>query len=181
MDREKIISKKIAAMFKPEQTRFVTEEVNKLLIQQITNELIAHYTYLAMSSWLKSVGLEGFSKWMKAQAKEEAEHAEKIMDFLNETGSVMVLQAISAPKSYYESAMEVAEEALRHEKMVTADWYKIFDTVQGGSDWAVVQLAQWFLDEQIQEEDNAVTLVQRVKLAGEGAGLLVFDCELSKR
>lgn len=166
----------------PDSTTFVEPEVAKLLNQQIGNEMYSAYVYMAMAAFLHSVGLDGFATWMEIQSKEELKHAQKIENFLVEAGSDVILPAIESPRVDYSDHVDVAVQALEHEKKITQDWYEITDLVRQSGNIATLNLCQWFLNEQIDEEDKAVKLVQRAKLSGyDGSGVLLFDQELGKR
>lgn len=165
----------------PAQTEFVNEPVKTLLAAQIGKELKGQYEYLAMGAFFKKVGLDGFANYFMKQAGEEATHAAKIIDYLMEAGVDFAMPAVPAPEAGYTTARQAAERYLSLEKGITADWLAIFQAADKTADYAVIKLAQWFVDEQIQEEDAAVTFYQKVAIAGEGAGLLILDCDHAKR
>jgi ferritin len=165
----------------PVQTDFVEPTLEELLNEQVKNEMYAAYLYTALSAWCDNVGLEGYAHWFEVQSQEELGHAKKVLDFLVETGSPVNLRAVDAPMLDIQTALDAANAALQHEKKVTQDWQRIGDAARELRNMAADQLAKWFINEQIEEEDNAVKLVQRTELAGEGAGLLVLDQELAQR
>lgn len=165
----------------PVQTPFVGQAVQPLLTAQIGNELKGQYEYLAIAAYFKKVGLDGFSNYFMKQAGEEATHAAKIIDYLMESGTDFRMPAVAAPEAVYTTARHVAERYLTLEKGITQNWLDIFRAADKTDDYAVIKLAQWFVDEQIQEEDAAVTFFQKVAIAGEGAGLLILDQEYAKR
>ena len=57
-------------------------KTNELLNQQINFEFYSAYLYLAMSTYFSEINMDGFAKFMKNQAKEELEHAQRIYDYL---------------------------------------------------------------------------------------------------
>jgi ferritin len=134
-----------------------------------------------MEAWLDNEGLTGFSKWMNKQADEETKHGMKIYGYLLSAGTELLLPAIPAPDSKFASAMDVGEKTLHHEITITESWRTISAFAQRDGDAATMALAQWFVTEQMEEEDRAVKLVQRLKLAGDRAGLLILDNELGAR
>ena len=49
-------------------------------------------------------------------------------------------------------------------------------------DYPLQSLMQWYIDEQVEEEDNARTLIDSLKLLGDsGQGLFLLDRELGQR
>ena len=105
----------------------------------------------------------------------------KVYGYLLTAGADIALPPIPAPETTWDSPLSVANATLEHERVVTANWQSIADRAVKDGDHATKQLSQWFVTEQMEEEDVAVKLVQRLKLAGDGPGLLVIDQELGQR
>src|SRR5919202_1081446 len=87
--------------------------------EQIKNEFYSAYQYLSMAAYCESINLPGFAHWMRAQSREETEHAMKFYDFILDRGGRVVLQAIEGPVVEFGSSLEVFEQALEHERKVT--------------------------------------------------------------
>ena len=173
---------KAASYENPPQTDFVNPTMNSLLELQVVNEMRGQHSYMVMSAWFKSIGLDGFSNYFWKQALEEAGHARKIMDFLMATGSDAKIMGVPAPdKQTYATPRDAAGQYLQLEKAISGNWMDIFRLAKDTDDFAVIKLAQEFLEEQIAEEDEAVTFFQKVAIAGDGGALLILDCDLAKR
>lgn len=162
------------------QTKFLSEEVKAMLNDQVGFEMYSAYVYFMLSAWSKSKGLEGFAKWFKGQGDDEIGHAMRIYNYLVDTGSDVQLPAIASPMALgtFGNMREAMRAALDHEMKVTKRWQIIGEASKREANLATQELAQWFAREQIEEEDKAVTLYQRVQLADTGAGLLIIDHEL---
>lgn len=158
------------------------KKLQNALNEQIKNELYSAYLYLSMAAWFELVNLEGFAHWMKVQAKEEDKHAMKIFDFLNDRGVKVVLQAIAQPPVEFSSPKEIFEQALGHEKKVTAMINKLYELSQDLSDHAARVFLHWFITEQVEEEKSPTKILETLKtIKGEGAALIMVDRELAKR
>jgi len=154
----------------------------ELLNQQIKSELYSAYLYLSMASYCDSVNLEGFSKWMKVQAKEEVGHAMKIYEFLNDRNERVILEGIEKPPSDFSSPVDIFSKTLEHEKKVTAMIEKIFEAAKDAGDSASIVFLQWFINEQVEEEKQAGRVLEKLKMIEKSpAGLLFIDNELGKR
>jgi ferritin len=175
------INKIIGRIAGAEQTKFLSEEMVELLAKQVGNEMQAAYIYTAMAVWLDGMGMSGYCAWMQKQAGEEMKHAEKVLHHLMTSGAEFELPAIEPPQATYSSVIEVAEATLEHEKGVTEDWKTIASVSSEDGDYATEMLAEWFVTEQMEEEDTALKVYQRFALAGDGSGLLLIDQELGKR
>lgn len=163
------------------QTRFLSPTMVEALNNQVVYEMYSAYLYFMVAAWSQSKGLTGFYKWFKGQGDDEIGHAMKIFKYLVDTGSDIDLPAIKAPGeqlSFIHTMEDATRAVLDHEMSVTSRWQRIGEMAKAEPNLATQELAQWFMTEQIEEEDVAVTLHQKVQLADSGAGLLIVDHEL---
>ncbi|MFN2251850.1 MAG: ferritin [Anaerolineae bacterium] len=158
------------------------DNVMKLLNEQINAEFYAAYIYLSMAAYFEDKDLAGFAHWMRMQSAEELTHAQKIFDYVIERGGRVVLEQIDAPPSDFDSPLDVFEKALAHEQKVTAMIDHLYAQAEKESDYPTQVMLQWFITEQVEEENTAGTLVAQLKMAGDSpAALLVFDRQLASR
>lgn len=160
----------------------MNEAVLEGIHRQINREFYAAYLYLSMSAYFESRSLEGFASWMRAQAAEEQEHAMRLYEHLLERGAKVELQGIEAPPSDFGSPLEVFEEALEHEKRVSEWIHELYDLTVEHHDHPSQLVLQWFIVEQVEEEDSVGTIVDQLRMAGDDQGtLLMLDRELGER
>ncbi len=160
----------------------MNQRVLDTINDQIKHELYSAYLYLAMSAHFEAAGLPGFAKWTRLQAEEETEHAMKFFDFVNERGGRVVLQAIDQPKVEFGSPLTVFEEILNHEKKVTGLINKLYEVALEEKDYAAQVMLHWFIEEQVEEENNAQGIVDKLSMAGENkAALLHLDHQVGDR
>lgn len=157
-------------------------KMEEAINEQIKNELYSAYLYLSMASYFDSINLEGFSHWMKVQAKEEVSHAMKLYDFVFDRGGKVIFKEIPAPPSDFSSPLDVFEKVLQHEKKVTELIEKLYKLSLELNDTACQIMLQWFINEQVEDEKNALKIVERLKMIKESPqGILIIDRELAKR
>jgi ferritin len=150
--------------------------------EQINKELFSSYLYLSMAAYFEDKNLTGFGNWMRIQADEEREHAMKFYDHILERGGRVSLKAIDAPKTDWNSNLEVAEEVAAHEAKVTASIYALYELALKEKDYPAQVMLQWFISEQVEEEKNAAEIVADLKLIEErGTAVLMLDKQLGKR
>jgi ferritin len=154
--------------------------MEKALNDQIQAEIYSAYLYLSMEAYFQSINLGGFASWMQVQYQEEMAHAMKFYGFINERGGRVILQAIDAPPSDWASPLAVFEATLEHEQKVTARINDLVDVAIAERDHATNIFLQWFVAEQVEEEDSANGVIEQIKLFGE-AGLFMLDRELGQR
>ncbi len=150
--------------------------MNEQLLQefnnQINKEFYSAYLYFAMSTYFSEILLDGFAQYMKKQAGEELEHAQKIHDYLLRTNNKITLLRIETPEIDWVSAVDVFEDALSHEKIVTSSIHHIYKLAKEQNDYEAEIFLQYFITEQIEEEDTFSKLLEKVKVASKS------DCSL---
>lgn len=160
----------------------INKEVYTVLNEQINKELYSAYLYLSMSAYFSDLGLLGFASWMRVQFQEEQAHGMFIYDFLINRGEKVVLTAIDAPKTTWDSPLQVMEEVLKHEEYVTGLINNIVFVAETHKDRATMSYMNWFVDEQVEEESNAHDIISKLKLIGEDkSALYLLDKDLATR
>jgi len=160
----------------------LSKKMEKALNEQINAELYSAYLYLSMASWIEGEGLDGFANWFKVQFQEETAHAMRLYDYVYERGGRVRMGPIEGPKNEWKSAEHAFDETLKHEQKVTGLINGLVKLAREEDDYATENMLQWFVAEQVEEEDTADKLLQRVKLVGDkGHGLYMMDRELAAR
>ncbi len=160
----------------------ISAKIQKALNEQINKELYSAYLYLSMAAYFQDTGLEGFSRWMRLQADEEREHALKIFDYVFDRGGTVKLAAIEAPAARWSSPLAVFKEVFKHETFVTKSINTLVDLAVGERDHATSSFLKWFVDEQVEEEASAGTIVNRLEMAEKAPGaMLMLDRALGAR
>jgi len=135
-----------------------------------------------MSAYCESINLAGFGHWMRVQAQEEVGHAVKFYGFIHDRGGRVVLQAIDQPPVEFQSPLDVFEKTLEHEQKVTAMIHDLYTLAVQEKDYASQIFLQWFVTEQVEEEDNASQIVETLEMIGDSRqALLMLDRELGRR
>ena len=148
----------------------------------INAEMFSSYLYLSMSAYFDSQNLTGMSSWMKVQAQEELTHAMKFFTFLDDRGGRVILSSIETPRSEWGSALEVFQDALEHERMVTGLVGDLAELALAERDHASSTFLQWFITEQVEEESVAQSIVDKLKIIGDNpVAIYMLDGELGQR
>lgn len=160
----------------------MNERIEKAFNEQINEELFSSYVYLAMSAHFEAMNLEGFASWMKHQAQEEVEHAMRLFTHLSRRGGRVVLKAIGEPPLDFGTPLETFQKALAHEEHITGTINTLYELALAEKDYPAQLELQWFIDEQVEEEENTGRVVELLRLAGDNKGaLLMLDRDLGKR
>lgn len=158
------------------------EKMIEELNLQINKELFSSYLYLSMSAYFEEIGLKGFANWMMVQHKEENDHAMKIYNYLISQGARVKLLKIEEPLHSWETPLQAFEAALKHEQFITESINSLVDLAEELRDRATYNFLQWYIDEQVEEEENARDIIDKLKLVGDNkGGLFMLDKELATR
>ena len=154
-------------------------KIQDAINEQINAELYSAYLYLSMSLHFEAEGLSGIANWFKVQFQA---HAEIFMNYVNQRGGRVVLKAIEAVPTSWESPMDAFVATLEHEKKVTSLINALYSLAMKEEDYATRDRLAWFVSEQVEEEDNCRTLIDKLKLIGDnGMGLYMVSQELATR
>ncbi len=160
----------------------VSKKMQDALNGQMNAELYSAYLYLAMAAYYEDTDLPGFANWMRVQAQEEMTHAMKFYDYLVQRGARVVLDTIEKPPFEWESPLNVSEHVLEHEKKVTGLINDLVNLAMEEKDHATNNFLQYFVAEQVEEEESVGSVLQKVRLAANSSsGLLMVDSELAQR
>jgi ferritin len=177
-----IVEGRIVAEDEKEEITLLGTAIEEAMNEQIKNELFSAYQYLSMAAYCESENLPGFAQWMRAQSREEMEHAMKFYDFILERNGRVALRALDGPLVEFGSPLEVFEQALEHERRVTAMINDLYALAVRENDYASQTFLQWFVTEQVEEEKNAGDVVETLKMVGDKSeALFLLDRELGQR
>ena len=150
----------------------ISNSLSKLLIEQVGHELRAHQLYMAISTYFDRQSLARWAKLFRDQSVEEAAHATKIMDFLTDNNVSFDIPALKAASTRFGSAAAAAQTALDSEVAVSRQFQHMSSTAQAEGDHTSYQFLQWFIEEQVEEERKAQSLLDLVN-----SGINLFQAE----
>lgn len=160
----------------------ISQKINEIINEQINKEFYSGYLYLSMSAHLKELGLFGFASWTKIQAKEEVEHGLKLFDYLLERNSFVTLKQIQTPPFEFNGIISIFNEIYEHEKCITKAVMEIARVAEEECDRTTLTFIDWFIEEQIEEEQQVKNIIKRLELFGDNeASLFLMDKELGER
>lgn len=160
----------------------INEKIEKAINKQINAELWSAYLYLSMSSYFESISLKGFANWMWVQAREEVTHAMRFYKYVVERGGRVSLMEINKVPITWKSPLHAFEETYTHEQKVTSLINDLVKIAEKENDFATINMLQWFINEQVEEESSADEIIQKLKLIGKDtSGLFMLNQELGTR
>lgn len=160
----------------------MNEKVSALINEQINKEFYSAYLYLEFANYYAGAGLDGFENWYKVQAQEERDHAMLFYQYLQNNGQKVTFEAIAKPDCELTDHMAPLKAGLAHEKYVTELIHTIYAAAHEAHDFRTMQLLDWFVKEQGEEETNAEGLMKKFDLFGsDPRALYMLDGELAGR
>jgi ferritin len=160
----------------------LSKSLEAAINDQINFELSSAYLYLSMSAHFEGENLGGFANWMRVQYQEETGHAMKFYKYVFDRGGKVVLKAIPQPTAKFKTPLEIFNQVLEHEKKVTASINKIYELALKEKDYATQSSLKWFIDEQVEEEKNALDIINMLEMIGDSPiSLIMADRQLGAR
>jgi len=155
----------------------LNKNVEKALNEQVEKEGYSSSLYLSMASWAEVKGMPGIAEWLYVQSDEERIHMLKLIKFINERGGKAVVPAFRQPEKDHKSVKSMFEGVLKHEQFISASINDIVAVCITEKDYTTQNWLQWFVNEQIEEETNAMQILDRLTLLGDGS-LYLFDRDI---
>lgn len=160
----------------------ISPKIQDAINAQINAEFWSAYLYLSMGMHFEAEGHTGIANWFRIQFKEEQAHAEIFINYLLSRGGRVELQAIADVPTTWESPLAAYTDTLAHEEKVTALINNLYALAEAEHDYATRGKLDWFVAEQVEEEETAKSLIDRLKLIGDnGLALYMLDQELAQR
>ena len=154
----------------------VVEELNR----QCNQELAAAHSYLALSVWCDVRNFKGFGRYFVKQASEERAHAERILKHLTDRGETAKVAALAVPRQDFKTLLEVAQQAQSQERANTLGIHAVYEAALEAKDYPAQVLMQWFINEQVEEEDWSTEMVERVQNATCAGSLSDLDRHIER-
>ena len=160
----------------------MNEQIAKLLNEQINKELYSAYLYLDIANFYDELDLDGYANYYMIQAQEERDHALLFMKYMQINNLKVTLEAIGKPDKVFSTMLDPLEVAAEHERYVTALINNIYHEAHQAKDYRTMKFLDWFVNEQMEEEENADSMISRYKLFGQDPkGLYLLDQEYAAR
>lgn len=159
----------------------LSEKMTQALNHQIALEGYASFLYLSMASWCDREGLEGCANFMHRQSEEEREHMLKLVHYLSEVDAHALAPAIEQPPHEFGSVQDMFASVYAHEQKVTASINDLVALAHQENDHSTSLFLQWYVDEQREEEALMRSILDKLRLIGDGPQSLYFiDLEIEK-
>ena len=160
----------------------ISKRLEEAINAQINAELWSAYLYLSMSAYCQDKGYTGIANWFAIQFKEEQDHAQIFYNYLVSRGGRVLLQPIAAVETEWASPLAAFEATYEHEQKVTSLINNLMHIAVEEKDFASQSRLQWFIDEQVEEEENALDIINKMRmLDGNSYGMYMLDQELGAR
>ena len=158
----------------------ISETLQKALNDQVTLEAYSAQMYLMLACWADENQLDGVKTFMMKHSQEERVHMAKIIEYIQERGGTVIIDAINKPEPQPTSVLQCFEMVLKQEIENTNAIYKLVKMSMDEEDWASWNFMQWLVAEQREEEKLALDLLDKAKLAGGNSMSNTAKFELNK-
>ena len=160
----------------------LSQKLHDAINAQINAELWSAYLYLAMSLDAENKGYKGVANWFYVQFQEEQAHARIFMNYLNSRDAKVTLLPIAEVPATWNSILDMYKQTLEHEKKVTSLINNLAYIANEDRDFASINRLNWFIDEQVEEEENARDQIFAAEaVENDKYGMYQLDKELATR
>lgn len=149
----------------------LSEKMLSALNNQVKLEAESSQVYLAIASWLETQpGLEGYTEFFYRQSDEERHHMLKLIHYINDRDGHAIVTALEMPKNTFGQVIEVFQDFLDNELLVSKSINDLVELSLNEKDYLTFKFLQWYLDEQLEEEKMAKTMLEKLQLVGSDRG-----------
>jgi ferritin len=150
------------------------------LQRQFNHELSAAHSYVALAIWCEAQNLKGFARYFSTQAHEERVHAQKFISHLLDRCAPAPVREMPAPQTSFLTVLEAAKHAQALEQENTEGINRCYETAMRENDYPAQVLLHWFIQEQVEEENWADEMVDRIEAANCAGGMSDLDRHIER-
>ncbi|MCB0703827.1 MAG: ferritin [Saprospiraceae bacterium] len=152
----------------------LSKKMESALNEQIILEAYASFLYLSMASWCEQKTLDGCAEFMHRQSDEERMHMLKLFNYVNEVDGHALTPAVKQAPHEWPSVQNLFQQVFEHEQKVTKAINNLVDIALQEKDHSTSNFLQWYVDEQREEEALMRSILDRIKLIGDGPQSLYY-------
>ncbi|WP_428223885.1 ferritin [Flavobacterium sp.] len=155
------------------------KSIEDALNKQIRIEAESSQVYLSMACWAEIHGFEGIARFMYLQSDEERMHMLKLVKYVNERGGHALITDLKMPQTTFDTFQQMFEALYKHELFVSHSINELVHLTFEGRDYATHNFLQWYVAEQIEEEAQAKSILDKINMIGDDkGGLYLFDRDI---
>jgi len=155
----------------------LNKKIEGILNTQVEKEGHSSNLYLAMASWAEVNGYAGIAGWLYKQSDEERMHMLRLIGYINERGGHAIIPVFKEPPVSQKSVTSMFEDVLRHEQFISQSINEIVAACIEEKDYTTHHWVQWFVNEQIEEEAQVQTILDKLSMLGD-ASMYLFDRDI---
>ena len=160
----------------------INPRVEAAFNEQIKQELESALLYYHMAGWCAARGYDGMASWLLLQKNEELSHADKFFQHIAARAGTPRVAAACAGTADWKNPLEVFQAAYKHELFITGRIDSLLELCRKENDNPGTEFLQWFVSEQVEEEEQTAKIAQKLERIGaSGSGLVMMDKEIGKR
>lgn len=160
----------------------ISKKMQNKINEQINAELWSAYLYLSMAMDAEAKALRGIANWFFVQWLEEQDHARIFQNYMNAQGARVILKPIPDVQVEWKNVLDMFKDTVKHEEEVTAMIKDLIQLAMDEKDFATLSRLQWFIDEQVEEEETAGQMATDFERAGNDFSTIYeMDEEMGER
>ncbi|MCQ2955659.1 MAG: ferritin [Opitutales bacterium] len=156
----------------------IETDIELILNEQVRHEFESAYAYLGLYSALNALNFDGFAHWMRKQYREELEHADRLIDYIQSRQGVVKLQDFKVKNFTLKCPCEAFKIAYDLEVKNTKNIHRAYELAVKKHDYPTQVCLQWFITEQVEEEEQCshyMDSAHRIATKGSLEAMLELD------
>lgn len=154
----------------------LSPELNEALNEQILHEYKNSLIYAQVQSYFEDLQLKNIAEYFKKQSIQEAEHAQKFIQHLNDrTGGKVNIGGVDSPNLALSSVEQVGDLFVLTEEGTTESIESIFELASDEKSYIDFSFILSMLNEQVEEEDIANEFSLKLRNTKD---LVLFDASM---
>ncbi len=159
----------------------LNKKIEKALQQQLAMEAYSSAIYLSMATWMDVQGYDGTAAFLYTQSDEERMHMLRILHYINDSDGHAKVPKVDQPPQEFKDYHNCFKMVMEQEQAVTASIHELITLSLAERDHATNNFLQWYVTEQMEEEQQIKTILNKLKIIGkDGSGLYLLDADLGK-
>jgi ferritin len=150
----------------PTRKKRLSPKMEQVLNDQIEGELTSSQIYLGLAAWADVAGYTGIAKYFFAHVDEERKHMMKHYSYMLGKNIMPKTPAVPICTMTCKDLKDALTKALDREMEVTCRYETALPIALTEKDQMTYEFLQWFIHEQHEEEENYLTWLDRIEVAG---------------
>ena len=143
------------------------QRLDAKIVETLNNQIIIEFNtvnlFQSMYAYTENAGMLNASKFFQQKVAEEQGHVNRVYKYMLDKGILPVTPPVDKPTTIYKDLYTIIEACRLYQVGVTQSYEKLGTLALSIGDQTTYNFIQFFLNDQIQEENTFITLCDQYK------------------